>query len=186
MWNFRSKSCIFSKLKLNIIPRNWFITAIKAACKLFDNYIRVWMRSLGEKKFHFLMKFWGRRPFPEMENRAAAPAHKTVFENLFGPPSCLTTLGYLWWPSEAVGGCWGRPSGLSRRRRWWARGVVVDQFEDGVDFEEISKSENNVRIVKRVAGQNIQQIFDAKKIWHEWKKSFSEMVLNYSLLVGWR
>ena len=71
---------------------------------------------LAKKNF---TSWWsrGRRPVPEMENRAAAPAQRTVFENLFGPPSCLTTLGYLWWPSEAVWGCWGRPSGLSRRRR---------------------------------------------------------------------
>ena len=63
---------------------------------------------------------------------------------------------------------WGRSSGHSRRRRR-ARGVV-EQFEDGadvekgprseVDFEEISKSANNLlKLLTNVAdaGQNIQQ-----------------------------
>ena len=64
-----------------------------------------------------------------MENRAAAPAQRTVFENLFGPPSCLTTLGYLYGVEVGLLVTVDVEDG--------ARGVVVEQFEDEVDFEEI-------------------------------------------------
>ena len=69
-----------------------------------------------------------------MENRAAAPAQRTVFENLFGPPSCLTTLGYLY----------GVEVGL-RVTVDVGEGelgvVVVEQFEDGGRLRrEVSKS----------------------------------------------
>ena len=94
------------------------------------------MNEVAWRKKKNFTSWWsrGRRPVPEMENRAAAPAQRTVFENLFGPPSCLTTLGYLLRPSEAVGG-WGRPSGHSRREEG-ELGVVVDQVEDGADVEK--------------------------------------------------
>ena len=65
--------------------------------QLAKNFLYIWVSSV---------------PDPEMDFRAAAPAHKVTFENFICPPSVLTSVkdfnhNYLSVPPRLVGVCFG-------------------------------------------------------------------------------
>ena len=137
------------------------------------------------KKFPLLGEVLRPVPETELKNRAAAPAHKTVFEILFGPPSCLTTLYYLWWPSEAVRGCWGwSVFGSQQTSKTESSGSSSIRSRTVVDVERVrgrGRLRREIRNLKQLlkqltnveAGQNIQQIFK-----HNWTSKGRKFYTN--------